>query len=74
MTDSLSKMEQSIIVESPLVMHFGNRPVSYSRISILDSQYCSCVGKEAYVGVRKWYGKRGPVEISTYVHLLVGIA
>ena len=41
-------MEQSIIVESPLVMHFGNRPVSYSRISILDSQYnSSCVGKGA---------------------------
>ena len=67
-------MEQSIIVESPLVMHFGNRPVSYSRISILDSQYnSSCVGKGAYVGVRKWYGKRGKVEISTYVHLLVGV-
>ena len=68
MTDSLSKMEQSIIVESPLVMHFGNRPVSYSRISILDSQYSSSVGKGAgwlEMVCRERSGR------NIYLHLLV---
>ena len=52
-------MEQSIIVESPLEMHFCNRPVSYGRISILDSVAVSRGG---------WKMVRGEVrKIPTYV-------